>query len=158
MTSRVKRRNEGFGRRKFRLMEILIVLASCANRAEAQTIAADSIHNSAQDNIQDSTQNCIRYCTHDNFLERITDTRLFQATYIGVPLIAGGLIEKHQDTKFRKLRNDFMPQFRLSVSYQVKQRLAGTLFLDYNIQAPQSLNCREYMHTMTLGARAAITF
>lgn len=28
-----------------------------------------------------------------------------------MPLIIGGLIEKHQDSKFRKLRNDFMPRF-----------------------------------------------
>lgn len=46
----------------------------------------------------------------------------------------------------------------LSINYQVKERLAGSIFLDYNIQAPQSLSCREYMHTMTLGARVAVTF
>lgn len=46
------------------------------------------------------------------WLDRVAQTRVFQATYLGVPLIAGGLIEKHQDSKFRRLRNDFMPQFQ----------------------------------------------
>lgn len=44
-------------------------------------------------------------------VEGLGQTRLFRATYLGVPLIAGGLIEKHQDSKFRRLRNDFMPYF-----------------------------------------------
>ena len=44
--------------------------------------------------------------------DRIGDSRLFQATYLGAPLIIGGLIEKHQDKKFRTLRNDFMPMFK----------------------------------------------
>jgi membrane-associated phospholipid phosphatase len=43
--------------------------------------------------------------------DNIGNSRLFQATYLGVPLIAGGLLEKHFDSKFRRLRNDFMPTF-----------------------------------------------
>ncbi|MGN0216712.1 MAG: phosphatase PAP2 family protein, partial [Prevotella sp.] len=45
-------------------------------------------------------------------MDRAFESRLFRATYMGVPLIAGGLIVKHQDTKFRRLRNDFLPHFR----------------------------------------------
>ena len=45
------------------------------------------------------------------FLDKLPHGKLFNSTYIGVPLIIGGLIEKHQDSKFRKLRNDFMPRF-----------------------------------------------
>lgn len=48
----------------------------------------------------------------ENFFRRVEKKRVFKATYIGVPLIAGGLIEKSQDKKFRRLRNDFMPNFR----------------------------------------------
>lgn len=51
----------------------------------------------------------------ERWLDRMADTRLFKATYLGGPLIIGGLIEKHQDTKFRKLRNDFMPEFQRRV-------------------------------------------
>ena len=48
-------------------------------------------------------------------LDKIAQSRLFQMTYIGVPLIAGGLIEMHEDKKFRSLRNDFLPQFHSDV-------------------------------------------
>ena len=44
-------------------------------------------------------------------VDKLSNNRWFQSTYIAVPLIAGGLIEKHQDSKFRKLRNDFLPEF-----------------------------------------------
>lgn len=50
--------------------------------------------------------------TNIKFGDRIADSRLFQATYLGAPLIIGGLIEKHEDKKFRTLRNDFMPTFK----------------------------------------------
>lgn len=92
MTSRVKRNIDCFRLSWLRLMALLAFSASSVCEANAETIGADS--------------------TQANFLDRISNTRLFQATYLGVPLIAGGLIEKHQDTKFRKLRNDFMPQFQ----------------------------------------------
>lgn len=46
------------------------------------------------------------------FGDRIGESRLFQATYLGAPFIIGGLIEKHQDKKFRTLRNDFMPMYK----------------------------------------------
>lgn len=32
-------------------------------------------------------------------------------TFVGVPLVAGGLIVKGEDTHFRKLRNDYLPYF-----------------------------------------------
>lgn len=32
-------------------------------------------------------------------------------TYIGVPLVVGGLIVKSEDDHFRSLRNDYMPRF-----------------------------------------------
>ncbi len=33
-------------------------------------------------------------------------------SYVGLPLIAAGLIVKHEDDHFRSLRNDYLPQFR----------------------------------------------
>lgn len=60
-------------------------------------------------------------------LERISQNRLFHATYLGVPLIAGGLIEKHQDTKFRKLRNDFMPEFHRNLDNYMQLAPAAVL-------------------------------
>lgn len=42
---------------------------------------------------------------------RFENSRLFRATYMAVPLIAGGLLEKHYDSKFRSLRNELMPEY-----------------------------------------------
>ncbi len=44
-------------------------------------------------------------------IDRISSSRLYRMTYIGVPLVAGGLIVKGEDTHFRNLRNNYMPDF-----------------------------------------------
>ncbi len=45
-------------------------------------------------------------------IDRLSSSRLYQMTYIGVPLIASGIIVKEKDDHFRSLRNDYLPQFR----------------------------------------------
>ena len=44
-------------------------------------------------------------------LDRITSTPAYRMTYIGIPLIAAGLIEKSEDDHFRSLRNEYLPTF-----------------------------------------------
>ncbi len=44
-------------------------------------------------------------------LDKLSSSKLYRMTYIGVPLIAGGLIMKGEDTHFRSLRNDYLPHF-----------------------------------------------
>lgn len=44
-------------------------------------------------------------------MDKITSSRAYQMTYIGVPLIAAGLIIKNEDDHFRSLRNDYLPVF-----------------------------------------------
>ena len=58
------------------------------------------------------------------FFDKLPHGKLFNSTYIGAPLVIGGLIVKHQDKKFRKLRNDFMPQFHRTFDklYAVRAR------------------------------------
>ena len=67
----------------------------------------------SNDSVQNSFANAdsIKPVSKKFDLDKISETRLFRATYLGVPLILGGLIEKHQDDKFNNLRNDFMPEF-----------------------------------------------
>ncbi|KXB82364.1 PAP2 family protein [Prevotella sp. DNF00663] len=48
-------------------------------------------------------------------IDGIGRQRWFQATYIGVPFIIGGLLEGHYDTDFRSLRNNFMPKFHYTL-------------------------------------------
>lgn len=44
-------------------------------------------------------------------MDKIAESRAYQMTFIGVPLIAGGLIVKNENDKFRELRNSFTPSF-----------------------------------------------
>lgn len=46
------------------------------------------------------------------FLDRVAFSQAFRMTYIGVPLVAGGLLIKGEDDHFRSLRNDYLPRFR----------------------------------------------
>lgn len=45
-------------------------------------------------------------------MERITSSRAYRITYIGVPLIVAGLVVQERDHGFRHLRNDYVPSFR----------------------------------------------
>ncbi len=45
-------------------------------------------------------------------LDRYSETRFCQITYVGLPLLISGMAVGREDTHFRRLRNDFMPRFR----------------------------------------------
>lgn len=89
------------------IMRILLLIvflsasAGCFAQADTSRVVTDSF-------VSDTTFSTPKKTT---FLDKLPHGKLFNSTYIGVPLIIGGLIEKHQDSKFRKLRNDFMPRF-----------------------------------------------
>ena len=83
------------------LIVFLSASAGCFAKADTSRVVTDSL-------VSDTTFSTPKKMT---FLDKLPHGKLFNSTYIGVPLIIGGLIEKHQDTKFRKLRNDFMPRF-----------------------------------------------
>ena len=56
----------------------------------------------------------LRISTTINFsrrLDKFSSSRFYQMTYIGVPLIVGGLIVKSEDDHFRGLRNEYLPRF-----------------------------------------------
>lgn len=44
-------------------------------------------------------------------IDKLTTSRFYNMTYVGVPLVIGGLAVKSEDTHFRRLRNDYLPQF-----------------------------------------------
>ena len=45
------------------------------------------------------------------FIDRMVSSQAFHMTYIGVPLVVGGLLIKSEDDHFHSLRNDYLPQF-----------------------------------------------
>lgn len=48
------------------------------------------------------------------------EKRWVQSTYIGVPLFAAGLIEKRENRHFRKLRNDFAPNYHNEIDNYIQ--------------------------------------
>lgn len=99
---------------------IAFALMVCAGHAAqaAEASLADTLQVAAMppatttDTTAVPKMDSLRLNTKLEWMDRAFESRLFRATYMGVPLIAGGLIVKHQDTKFRRLRNDFLPHFR----------------------------------------------
>lgn len=47
-------------------------------------------------------------------MDKITESKVYKMTFIGVPLIVGGLIVKRENDHFRDLRNSFAPGFHYS--------------------------------------------
>lgn len=45
-------------------------------------------------------------------INKITSSRAYKMTFVGVPLVIGGFIVKNEDDHFRSLRNDYLPTFR----------------------------------------------
>ena len=66
------------------------------------------------DNVMAERGDSLRISTTTNFsrrLDKFSSSRFYQMTYIGVPLIVGGLIVKSEDDHFRGLRNEYLPRF-----------------------------------------------
>lgn len=53
--------------------------------------------------------------TIGNLFDKLQDSKLYRMTYVGVPLVAAGLIVKGEDDHFRSLRNNYLPHFRKHV-------------------------------------------
>ena len=66
------------------------------------------------DSIKVGTEGSLPVPMAKNFgqrLDKFSSSRLYQMTYIGVPLVVGGLIVKGEDDHFRNLRNEYLPRF-----------------------------------------------
>lgn len=44
-------------------------------------------------------------------MDKVTSSKAYQMTFVGIPLIAGGLIVKQEDDHFSNLRNAYLPRF-----------------------------------------------
>ena len=86
----------------------IVCVYSCAFLS-AQRLA-DSVKTEKKDSLYRATTN-----NFSRKLDRLSSSRAFQMTYIGVPLVVGGLIVKSEDDHFRNLRNDYLPQFNRHV-------------------------------------------
>lgn len=87
-------------------MLFLLILVPMCGRA----YATDTLSTVCNDSLL-TEQDSIIPSKLQTKMDNIGQKRLFQATYLGLPLIATGLLEKHFDDKFRRLRNGVMPEF-----------------------------------------------
>ena len=46
----------------------------------------------------------------------------------------------------------------LGINYHIRKHFAFGLFADHNIQPPYSIKNKEYIHTLTIGTKAAMRF
>ncbi|MEG0789261.1 MAG: phosphatase PAP2 family protein [Alistipes sp.] len=59
----------------------------------------------------DSLGECVSRSRFARHMDKVTASRAYRMTYIGVPLIIGGLIVKGRDQGFRSLRNNYASSF-----------------------------------------------
>lgn len=86
-------------------------------------------------------------------IDRLTSTRLYQMTYIGVPLVAAGLLVKGQDAHFRGLRHDYLPEYRNHVDDGM-QFLPGLVMIGLKTAGVESRS--SWGRMMASGALSAV--
>lgn len=115
--------SEAAGPKVLLLLLLLLCPLSCLSASSDSTIAVAAVTDSCAAGKSDSVTTGPKVTLFD----RLSEGKLFRSTYIGVPLIVGGLIEKHQDSKFRNLRNDFLPRFRNGIDNYMQFTPAAVL-------------------------------
>ena len=61
-------------------------------------------------------------------LDKFSSSRFCQMTYLGVPLVVGGLVVKSEDDRFRGLRNDYLPHFNRRLDDYMQYAPAAIMF------------------------------
>jgi PAP2 superfamily protein len=69
----------------------------------------------------------VKKATFASVMKNITSSKAYKMTYIGVPLIIGGLILKHENAKFRSLRNDFVPNYNTKIDDYIQYLPAAVM-------------------------------
>lgn len=99
---------------KKEILAIMIALGWGATSASAEGVVADSLYTEQQDSIKSLASALPK--TENSALPKpekrnFTDSKLYQMTFVGTPLIALGFIMKGEDAHFRCLRYDYMKAF-----------------------------------------------
>ncbi len=115
-----------------KLVAMAVMIAAFLQSATANTIVTDTLTDTtaivATDSILQPDTTVIATAATTTVGKGITQRRLYQSTYLGVPLIAAGLLVKGQDAHFRGLRHDYLPEYRNHVD-DVTQFLPGLVML-----------------------------
>ena len=71
-----------------------------------------------------------------NFFDRMGHSKLYKATYVSVPLIAGGLIVKNEDDDFRKMRSSYLPRFHSHIDDFTQYLPAAVMLARFSFSCP----------------------
>ena len=88
---------------KLRIAFVICVFVFSSNNMVAEELT---------DSISVANQLYLYSPNEEGKLDKFSSSRLYQMTYVGVPLVAAGIIVKSEDDHLRSLRNDYMPKFR----------------------------------------------
>lgn len=98
---------------KREILAIAIALSWSASNASAEEVAENEVGILSDSIISQQTDSLVPQLSSDIKPEKkdFTDSKLYQMTFVGTPLIVTGLIMRGEDTHFRSLRNDYMKEF-----------------------------------------------
>lgn len=88
--------------------KLLILLASTFCNVTVWAEPTDSLSVT----VSDSSPSQGKALSFSQTIDRLSSSRLYQMTYVGVPLIIEGIAMKSENDHFRSLRNDYLPRFR----------------------------------------------
>ncbi len=142
---------------------VAIIMASLPGMAASLSVEdnlTDSIHTTATDSIcitmQPATVSIAYLQSTDTTAIAAEATgkksRLYQSTYLGIPLIAAGLLVKGQDAHFRNLRHDYLPEYRNHID-DYTQFLPGLVMLGLKTAGVESRS--SWSRMITSGAMSA---
>ncbi len=93
---------------------VLLLFFVCSHSVFPQN--GDSLLATIPDSVAPRRLSCVvRETKFGQRMDLLPYSRVYRMFYLGVPMIACGLVVKGEDTHFRHLRNEYMPQFRRHV-------------------------------------------
>ena len=113
-----------------KLMLAVVLYVSGMSAASSEVLVSDSI---ISDTIAgEAATGFVPSTRYQMAMEKITSSKPFKMTYIGVPAIVVGLALKKEDTDFRAHRNSYIPDFHVRHD-DVLQYLPGMVMLGMKI-------------------------
>lgn len=98
--------------RTFLLLSLSITCGNVAISASNHSYTQSFIGKIDSTNICNSDSVCRENTQYSINKHNFTDSKLYQMTFVGAPLIVTGLLMKGEDTHFRSLRNNYMKEFK----------------------------------------------
>lgn len=87
-----------------------------------------------------------------NLMDRLAQNRLFTSLCSGVPTFTASLLIKHQNKKFRQLRNDFLPKYGNSIDNYLQYTPGAVLLAMKALGVPSRSSWNRFMGSAAFSA------